>query len=871
MRFDYVMGPVSIRPNERCVYVHGQPLALGARAFDLLLALVERRDRVVGKEELLALVWPGAVVEEGNLSVQVSTLRKALGEKVISTVPGRGYRFTAQVVEQAPSGAPPAEVRGPAAAALPVPGPEAGRGGWLPAAMTPLLGRAAALAETQALLPTTRCLTLVGAGGAGKTRLALALADAVRSHYPGGVWWIGLDALSDPVLLPQVVAGAVGGTDLRTPPVALLKKRLAGRATLLVVDNCEHLVEACADLAVRLLRELPQLQLLATSRESLRIAGEVVWSVPPLDVPDAADPAGAGTARLGALAQVPSVQLLVERIRQHNTGFALAPDNAVPLAQICRGLEGLPLALELVAAQVGPRTLAQVAARLDRSLGLLNVGTRGGMHHHQTMAAAIDWGFRLLGEPDQSVFLRLSIFLGGWTLESAAAACEDLELGAEPLADVMGRLLRASMVLARPTAAPPDSLRFRMLEPIRQFGLAQLEEQGQVDAVKQQVLHWYGVRGKRLAAQLGGPQQAAGYADLAAEFDNLRALLSWSRHHDLASGMQLASDLWRFWQVQGHAQEMLDWFDEVLPQAETRALPERLRAEASNAAGTMARTCGQYDKARSLYEAALALQRRLGSRRGEAIVLNNLCLIARDRYDHAAVLQQGSTSLALAREIGDRNLEGLALMHLGTALRGLDRPADAEASFRQSLEIFVALGEQRAQGALRNFLGNLALAEGRWSEAERAFQEGLALNQTLQDFWGLGISSCNLATLQAARGDDGAARELLLRSLAHYRRSGARHGVEECFELLARLERRRGEWLRAAWCWGVVERLERDMGKQLPTALQARRDAEISAFKGALPEAEFRTAHTQGQQVALADAFATVLSHAGSSPARQPH
>jgi tetratricopeptide (TPR) repeat protein len=232
------------------------------------------------------------------------------------------------------------------------------------------------------------------------------------------------------------------------------------------------------------------------------------------------------------------------------------------------------------------------------------------------------------------------------------------------------------MVLAQPTTGDAfDSPRLRMLEPIRQFGLGQLEEHGQVDAVKQQVLRWYASQGKRLSAQLGGPQQAAGYARLAAKFDNLRALLSWSRHHDLASGLQLATDLWRFWQVKGRAQEMLDWFDEVLPQAQAQALPERLRAEARNTAGIMARTCGQYDKARSLYEAALALQRQLGNRQGEAIALNNLCLNARDRYDHAAVLRQDSESLALAREIGDRNLQGLALMHLGTAQGGLDRPA----------------------------------------------------------------------------------------------------------------------------------------------------------------------------------------------------
>jgi len=852
MQCDYVIGEVLVRSSERRVYLHGQPLPLGARAFDLLLALIERRDRVVGKGELLALAWPGLVVEEGNLSVQVSALRKVLGEQAIATVPGLGYRFTSPVVEQA-ADAPVTPPLGAVAAVHPSNPP-----GWLPAPMTPLLGRTAALAQTQALLPSARCLTLVGAGGSGKTRLALALAEAVRQRYPGGVWWVGLDALSDPALLAQALAGAVGATDLRTPPLQALTQRLSGLPTLLVLDNCEHLLEGCAEMAAQLLRELPQLQLLNTSRESLRVAGEVVWTVPPLEVPEAVNGDDASPEPLG---QVASVQLLVDRIRRHSPDFALTRGNAAWLAAICRGLDGLPLALELVAAQVGPRTLAEVAERVDRSLALMTVGARGGMRHHQTMAAAVDWGFRLLGAAEQAVFVRLSVFVGGWTRESAMAACGDLELSAEQWPELLGRLLRASMVQAWPPAGEPSGApRFRMLEPIRQFGLAQLEEQGQVDTIKQQVLGWYGSHGKRLAAQLGGAQQAAAYALLAADFANLRMLLSWSRAHDAAGGLQLASDLWRFWQVQGHAKELLDWFDELLPQAQ--GLPERLRAEASNDAGSMARTCGRYSKARSLYETSLALQRALGNRKGEAVALNNLCVIARDQADHAAVMQQGGASLAIAREIGDRNLEALALMHLGTALTGTDQPADAEASFQHSLAIFTELGETRAQASLLNFLGNLALAGGRWPEAERCYQQAMALHLALQDFWGLGISCCNQAKLHAARGDDGGAHELLLQSLAHYRRAGARHGLEVGFELLASTARRLGDLPRAAWCWGVVEQLEQDIGKRLSPAQTAQRAQELETLRALLPGPPFGAARAEGLRATLDDALAQVLRDA---------
>lgn len=880
MAAEYGVGAFQVRPAERRVYAHGRPVPLGARAFDLLLALIEHRDRVVAKNELLALVWPAVVVEEGNLAVQVSTLRKLLGPDAISTIPGRGYRFTAPVAEVVTGGAhslvetlaPPSALD---AEGAPLPLQQAAyealmhklrhpagtatqeermaTDARLPAAMTALLGRASALAETQALLRDTRCLTLTGAGGAGKTRLALALAEAVQPLYPGGVWWVELDRLGDPQRLASAIAHAVGVSNSHLPALQALAQHFKGRQALLVLDNCEHLVEGCAELAARLLRELPRLQVLATSRESLRIAGEVAWSVPPLQVP-----ALKADAQLDELLQHASVQLLVQRIRQHDPKFAPTQDSAASLAQICRGLEGLPLALELVAAQVGPQTLAQVASRLDRSLLLLNVGQRGGMRHHQTMAAAVDWGYQLLSEAERALFLRLSVFAGGWTLEGAQAVAEGEGIAAEEVPALLGRLLRVSMVLAQ---EEQGALRFRMLEPIRQFAFNELEALGQSAAVKQQLLAWYVQRCQTIAAQLVGPQQAQGYWFLTSEVDNLRALLSWSKQADLENGLRLAADLWRFWQVKGHAQEMLNWFNEVLPQAD--GISSRVQADAHNVAGVMARTCGQYDCAVRLHNAALALQRAIGNRRGEAVALNNLCVVARDQYDHAAVEQHGRASLHIAREIGDKNLEGLGLMHLGTALRGQNRAADAEASFRQSFAIFSELGERRALGALHNFLGNLAQAGGRWAEAGQCFEQSLALNQALGDFWGLGISSFNQASLQFATQGAAAALPALMQSLAHYRKAGAKHGVEECFELLAHIADQLGSAERAAWCWGVVEQLELDIGKVLPEALKPARAQCLRALQARMPPALFTAARAAGRRETLDEALRAVLPDGG--------
>jgi predicted ATPase len=556
------------------------------------------------------------------------------------------------------------------------------------------------------------------------------------------------------------------------------------------------------------------------------VAGEVVWAVPPLEVPSALD------AAWSSLMQHASVQLLVERIGQHHSAFAVTPDNAAALAQICRGLEGLPLALELVAAQVGPQTVAQVASRLDRSLGLMNVGTRGGTPHHQTMTAAVQWGYKLLSPAEAALFLRLSVLVGGWTEDTAAAVCPGLGLDVEELPALLGRLHRVSMVLSQECSG---TVRFRMLEPIRQFGMAQLQAQGELERVRSNLLAWYAERCKAVALQLGGPQQIAGYRFLDAEFDNLRALLhwallNWAEQADLETGLRLASSLWRFWQTKGHAKDMLGWFEDALPRA-TDVSPQVL-ADASNSAGVMARTCGLYDTAVRWHSASLDLQRALGNRRGEAVALNNLCVVARDQFDHLQVEQHGRASMAIAREIGDQNLEGLGLMHLGTALRGQDRLAEAQASFRQSRAIFDALGDQLTSAALLNYLGGLDPLEGRWAEAGHHFNQALALNEALANYWGLAITHSNLAALQHAQGHDEAALPPLLQSLVEFRKAGAKHGLDTCFELLARIAQRRGRLERAAWCWGVVEQLEADMGKHLRPDQQAEREA----FQTVLPD-----------------------------------
>lgn len=721
--------------------------------------------------------------------------------------------------------------------------------GWVPVPLSPLVGREAALEETLQLLSGTRCLTLTGVAGSGKTRLALELASRLQGQYEGGVWWVELVALSNAQMILPAIAQALGVHGTSQPPLKSVLERLRSCKALLVLDNCEHLIEGCAETAIQLLKSLPGLQLLTTSRESLGIEGEIAWVVAPLEVP-----APKADLRPEELDRYGSVRFLLGRIRQHQPRFRLDAHNAIYLVQICRRLEGLPLALELVATWVGMLSLQQIVARLENSLRLLTRGHRGGERHHQTLEAALQWSYELLSEPERSLFARLSVFVGGWTLEAAEGACADLNFQAGEPAEWHSRLVRTSMVLAQEGS---NQMRFRMLEPVRQFGLARLEALGLAEATQKQILEWYLTQATQIAPKLTGAEQAYWYDYLSAEYENIRAVLQRSQSHQIDLGLQLAARLWRFWQVKGHAQEILAWFEATLPRAVQ--VPLAVLAEAQNAAGIMARTCGQYDRSFDYLERALASRRALGDWRGEAIALNNLAVSARDQANYPKVEYYCRQSLAIAREVGDRNLEALGLMSLGVALRGQAQNQAARVLFQQSLAIFSELGEKRSVAALYNYLGGLAQDQDQYSEARQYYQQSYELNQELGDFWGLGISTHNLAALWHQQQDHDQAWEWLMQSLSYYQRAGVLHGLDECFETLASIAYKRGHLERAAWALGVLAHLEDSIGVIVPPERKGTRTQLAEEVKRAMGQAVYIQARQKGYRDSLQDAYRQVL------------
>ena len=450
MAIAYRFGGFELQPDRRRLLADGRPQTLGQRAFDVLQVLIERRERIVGKNELLDVVWPGLVVEENNLQVQISALRKLLGPQAIATIPGRGYRFTVALDDATAGGdvgPQPAEALTPALGRGPATN--------LPKELPPLYGREADLAALRALVDRHKLVTVVGAGGIGKSRLAQAAAHAAIGRWPDGAWMVELAGLSEPSLVPGAIARALGVTVASGDEAAArgaLVAALAARTLLLVVDNCEHLQDAVSAAVEAILRDAPGVAVLATSQEPLRLPDEHQFRLAPLAVP--ADATAAAAREAGAVA------LFEARVRAVDPRFALTDENLALAIDVCRRLDGLPLAVELAAARVGTLGLRPVRDKLDARFKLLTGGARATLRRHQTLRAALEWSHNLLEADERAVFRRLGAFAGGFTMETAQAVAADGAIDEWAVLDHLSALVEKSLVVMDPGDPP----RYRMLE-----------------------------------------------------------------------------------------------------------------------------------------------------------------------------------------------------------------------------------------------------------------------------------------------------------------------------------------------------------------------------------------------------------------------
>jgi predicted ATPase/DNA-binding winged helix-turn-helix (wHTH) protein len=680
----YQFPPYRLLPAQRQLFSGDVPVKLGGRAFDMLVALVERRQRTVGKPELMDLVWPRLVVEENNLQVQVVALRKLLGHAAIATVPGRGYRFTLPVVAE-----------GEAAS-----GDATAPRGLLSAALPALFGRDDDLRTLGRMLEPPGLVTVAGPAGIGKTRLAQAAARA--SSRPGGAWWVDLASLADPALVPQAVAQALGArTDGAPDFMAAVLKVLPQQPALLVLDNAEHLLGSVADLVARLRAAAPQLTLLVTSQEILHLADEQVFRPEPLALPDGDDP-----ERLAASG---AVALFVARAQAADRRFELSADNRATVADICRRLDGIPLAIELAAARVPLLGVAGLRDKLDQRFHVLTSGDRSALRRHQTLRAALEWSHQLLAAPEQAVLRRLGVFAGGFTLEAAQQVAEDGQgIDRWDALDLLGMLVDKSLVVMEDDAPP----RYRLLETTRLFALERLIESGEAaDARTRHREHF-----TLLAEEARGLMLVAdprGLARLDRERDNLFLALAWRQADDDGScGLRLAAALRYWWTSRG----MLVRGAEVLRTALAHpgaAGPSLPRCMALATLAHFSSLMGDLPEAAARIAEAVHMARGLADASTLCLALGGSGFIALRRGELDAAERASAEALALARGLGDGHELGNALS-LRAAVHG-ERGETAAA--RQMLEETVAL--RRRLGQLwSQAVGHLNLAQMAMNEGE---------------------------------------------------------------------------------------------------------------------------------------------------------
>lgn len=661
--------------------------------------------------------------------------------------------------------------------------------GNLPAETSSFVGRERELSEVRELLAETRLLTLTGPGGCGKTRLALRVSREAAAEFGHGVWWVELASLSDPGLVAQAVARAMG---VREVPgrslLGLLIEHLESGEALLVLDNCEHLIEACAALADALLRGCPGLRILTTSRESLRLYGEVSWLVPPLSGPEE------GGRSSEDLARNEAVHLFADRARAVSPGFALADENAEAVARICERLDGMPLAIELAAASIRVLSPHQILRRLDDRFLLLMGGVRTVTPRNRTLRATMDWSYDLLSEEEQALFRRLSVFVGGFTLEAAEEVCsgEDGERGA--VLGLLSGLAQKSLLVVVPGGSGSDN-RYRMLETIRAYALEKLEASGEEVAIKGRHAAFFLELAEESEPELLGPEKAKWLERLEREHDNSRTALLWFEERGEAErALRLGSSLRWF---RGHFAEGRSRLSALLemPGAQTRTAE---RAKALHVLGVL--TCrhaeyadavGKYAEARHYQEEALSIYRELGDKRGTAAALNELAramgMATEDPSTWEVVRSLNEESLSIYRDLRD-DAHGLALTLLYTGISDqiLGNAAAARTFLEESLELFRELENETYVGTSMWFLACTQIDEGNYAAARAHLKEVLETLLPSRYRWFFPRVLEGVAHLAAAEGET--ARVLRLAGAAAALRAAI--GAEESPAFRVYVERR---------------------------------------------------------------------------------
>jgi predicted ATPase/DNA-binding SARP family transcriptional activator len=759
----------------------------------------------------------------------------------------------------------------------------------LPHPLSRLVGRRKEIDEIKACLARTRLVTLTGSGGVGKTRLALQVAEDLAAEYPDGAWFVDLAPLTGPDLVAQTLCSVL---DLHAASGAAPQETLLGslrsKSLLLVLDNCEHLITECARLADTLLQTCPGLAILATSREPLNIPGEQPWRVPSLAAPDTQLLRLPEKEIVAILAEYDAVRLFVERAAQQSPAFTLTRDNAPDVAQICRQLDGIPLAIELAAVRVRTLTVAQIASRLEDRFHLLTAGARTALPRHQTLRALMDWSYDLLSEQEQTLLRRLSVFAGDWTLEAAEAVCagqgrEGREACPER-SEWKGR--EGSPLFPLPSSLFPDEVldllsslvdkslvvyeeqqrqaRYRLLETTRQYAWQRLTAQGEARLWKDRHADYFLALAEQAQTPLAGSEQAQWLDRLQAAYDNLRAALDWLTEAPSGGseerGLRLAGALVGLWTIRYYGDESPRWLEKALARGTARTLA---RAAALVGLGRLRPSWVGPEPRHPYLEAGLHIYEELGDHHGIAETLYHLSFALSRQGDLGRAQDLLERSLSLYRQAGDNRGVAAALHLVGSITFRQGDYVGASELLERSLEIAQEIGHQHSITGPLNDLGILAYARGDYAAARRYHEACLAANRALDSRAGIAWSLCNLGETALSAGDPVEAQAFFVESLVLFVQLEHPLGVPECVRGLALAAGAQCDRLpqaqRAALLLGAAEILRETLGASIPRYNLPEYERHVADVRSALSEEAFAALWAQGRALTLEQATSYAL------------
>jgi predicted ATPase/class 3 adenylate cyclase len=712
----------------------------------------------------------------------------------------------------------------------------------LPTQLTRFIGREREMEEIKHLLRGERLITLTGAGGTGKTRLAIEVVKQVQDQYPDGAWLIDFVAVPEGSLILQAIASALGVREEPSRPIVqTLTDYLRSKKLLLLFDNCEHLIVACAQVAETLLQACPELCILTTSREALGIGGENQYHVPTLTVPEIH-----AALSLETLKQSEAVRVFLDRAAMVRPAFKLTKANALAIAQICRKLDGIPLAIELAAARVKGLNVEQISERLDDRFNLLSTGNRTALPRHQTLRATIDWSYNLLSEKERVLLSRLSVFKGGWTAESATEVCLIVQLEEPDVLNLILNLADKSLVIAE---EQEGKTRYRLLETIREYALEKLVESGEERLVRNRHLDFFITLAEEAEQKYRTREQLLWFDAMERERDNFRSALDYVlRTQQSETALRLVSTAFWLWFFRGPWSEGQIWTEAALAMAANHRTKEM--AKTLMAHGLLRFAQSDHASAQITLEKSLAIWRELDDKWWCAFVLDFLGITIR-RQDEQASSRFFDESLRLAEETNENWILAYSLWNKGENELYLKNLLEAQRLLDQCLEISQSLGDRMLQNEALRALGEISEAKQEYTRAVDLYKESLAIVQDLQDITNVSVLYFNVGRALQLAGENAEAERYFRDALLQSQQLGKRAGVLRALAGLGVVSAAKGEVKRAVYLISASQFLFTKSGLRLPANQLQWIARHAASARAQLGEAQSDQISAQAQAMSL--------------------